>query len=113
MIQKGVLRSLLTTRQPVRKAAASNGHARFPAGFGTRAAAIGNLFVKPAESTPLAVSDRVLARMPQGRRLTVLQKQDNWVWTSTNENGVQIDGWVPAENVILFARATSRRERGD
>jgi len=54
VIQKGVLRSLLTTRQPVRKAAASNGHARFPAGFGTRAAAIGNLFVKPAESTPLA-----------------------------------------------------------
>ena len=54
VIQKGVLRSLLTTRQPLKKAAGSNGHARFPAGFGTRAAAIGNLFVKPAESTPLA-----------------------------------------------------------
>jgi TldD protein len=54
VIQKGVLKTFLTTRQPARKAAASNGHARFPAGFGTRAAAIGNLFVKPAESAPLA-----------------------------------------------------------
>jgi TldD protein len=54
LIQKGVLKSFLTTRQPAKKAAASNGHARFPGGFGTRAAALGNLFVKPAESTPLA-----------------------------------------------------------
>jgi TldD protein len=54
VIQKGVLKSFLATRQPIKNAAGSNGHARFPAGFGTRAAAIGNLFVKPAESTPLA-----------------------------------------------------------
>ena len=54
VIQKGVLKTFLSTRQPVKSAAGSNGHARFPAGFGTRAAAIGNLFVKPAESTPLA-----------------------------------------------------------
>ena len=53
VIQKGVLKNFLTTRQPVKKGIESNGHARFPAGFGTRAAAIGNLFVKPAESTPL------------------------------------------------------------
>jgi hypothetical protein len=44
----------LTTRQPVKKEIGSNGHARFPGGFGTRMAAIGNLFVKPAETTPLA-----------------------------------------------------------
>jgi len=54
VIQKGVLKNFLTTRQPVTKAAGSNGHARFPAGFGTRMAAVGNLFVKPSESTPLA-----------------------------------------------------------
>jgi TldD protein len=54
VIQKGVLKNFLTTRQPVKKELGSNGHARFPAGFGTRWAAIGNLFVKPAESTPLA-----------------------------------------------------------
>ena len=54
VIQKGVFKNFLTTRQPVKKAAGSNGHARFPGGFGTRAAAVGNLFVKPSETSPLA-----------------------------------------------------------
>ena len=54
VIQKGVFKNFLTTRQPVRKSPGSNGHARFPGGFGTRLAALGNLFVKPAENTPLA-----------------------------------------------------------
>ena len=54
VIQKGVLKNFLTTRQPVKKEVGSNGHARFPAGFGTRWAALSNLFVKPAESTPMA-----------------------------------------------------------
>jgi hypothetical protein len=54
VIQKGVLKTFLTTRQPAKNLPSSNGHARFPVGFGTRGAAIGNLFVKPAQSTPLA-----------------------------------------------------------
>ena len=54
VIQKGVLKNFLTTRQPGKKVPGSNGHARFPGGFGTRAAALSNLFVKPAETTPLA-----------------------------------------------------------
>ncbi len=54
VIEKGVLKTFLTTRQPTKNLPASNGHARFPVGFGTRGAAIGNLFVKPAQSTPLA-----------------------------------------------------------
>jgi TldD protein len=54
VIEKGVLKTFLTTRQPTKNLPASNGHARFPIGFGTRGAAIGNLFVKPAQSTPLA-----------------------------------------------------------
>lgn len=54
VIEKGVLKTFLTTRQPTKNLPTSNGHARFPAGFGTRGAAIGNLFVKPAQSTPLA-----------------------------------------------------------
>jgi len=54
LIEKGVLRSFLTTRQPVKNSPASNGHARLPAGFGTRMASIGNLFVKAAQTAPLA-----------------------------------------------------------
>jgi TldD protein len=54
LIEKGVLRSYLTTRQPVKNSPVSNGHARLPAGYGTRMAAIGNLFVKAGQTTPLA-----------------------------------------------------------
>jgi hypothetical protein len=54
LIEKGVLRSFLTTRQPLKNSPASNGHARLPGGFGTRMAAIGNLFVKATQTMPLA-----------------------------------------------------------
>jgi len=67
VIQKGVLKTFLTTRQPARKVSGSNGHARFPAGFGTRWAAIGNLFVKPAESTPLVDLKARLIQMCKDR----------------------------------------------
>jgi TldD protein len=52
LIEKGVLRRFLTTRQPLKNSPVSNGHARLPGGFGTRTAAIGNLFVKAGQSTP-------------------------------------------------------------
>ena len=54
LIEKGVLRGLLTTRQPSKNQPTSNGHARFPAGFGTTAAAIGNLLVKAGQTSPMA-----------------------------------------------------------
>jgi hypothetical protein len=54
LIEKGVLRSFLTTRQPIKNSPASNGHARLPGAYGTRMAAISNLFVKAAQPTPLA-----------------------------------------------------------
>ncbi|MCX6598785.1 MAG: metallopeptidase TldD-related protein [Acidobacteria bacterium] len=54
VIEKGVLKSILSTRQPARDAAASNGHARLPGSFGAKSAAISNLFVKCAEPVPAA-----------------------------------------------------------
>jgi len=68
----------------------------------------GDVVLVAVDGTPLAVSDTLLARIPQGRRLTVLQTQGDWVWTSTGENGRRVEGWVPAENVILFARTVPR-----
>jgi len=67
LIEKGVLKTFLTTRQPSKNLLASNGHARFPAGFGTRAAAIGNLFVRAAQSTPLADIKTRLIQMCKDR----------------------------------------------
>lgn len=53
-VEKGVLKSFLTTRQPVRNMTGSNGHARLQGGYGSRAAAISNLFVKAAQTKSAA-----------------------------------------------------------
>lgn len=62
LIQKGVLRSYLTTKQPTKNVPVSNGHARLGGSYGTRTAAFGNLFVKVSESEPVAA---LKARMIQ------------------------------------------------
>jgi len=54
VVEKGVLKSFLTTRQPIRGFPLSNGHARLPGNYGTSSAAIGNLFVKSSETTSLS-----------------------------------------------------------
>jgi TldD protein len=54
VVEKGVLKNILTTRQPVKGFSASNGHARLPGGYGARSAAISNLFIKATQSAPLA-----------------------------------------------------------
>ncbi len=54
IIEKGVLKNILTTRTPVRGFPESNGHARLPGNYGQRTAALGNLFVKASESKSMA-----------------------------------------------------------
>jgi TldD protein len=63
IVQKGVLRSFLTTRQPVRGFPSSNGHARLGGSYGARSAAIGNMFVKARETAPLAALRQRLISM--------------------------------------------------
>ena len=52
LVEKGVLKALLTTRQPVKGMTASNGRARLYANFGVKVARISNLFVRSAKSQP-------------------------------------------------------------
>jgi hypothetical protein len=54
VVEKGVLKSFLTTRQPIKSSAGSNGHARLAGNYGARNAAISNLFVKASQSESLA-----------------------------------------------------------
>ncbi len=54
VVEKGVLKNFLTTRQPVKGMSGSNGHARLPGGYGAKAAAITNLFIKANQSAPVA-----------------------------------------------------------
>jgi TldD protein len=67
VVEKGVLKSFLTTRQPVKSSAESNGHARLAGNYGSRGAAITNLFVKTSQSEPLSALKQKLIDMCKER----------------------------------------------
>ncbi|MFL6416494.1 MAG: metallopeptidase TldD-related protein [Bryobacteraceae bacterium] len=52
LVDKGVLKGFLLSRQPVRKFIGSNGHGRLPGRFGGEEAVIGNLFVEAQGGVP-------------------------------------------------------------
>jgi len=54
LVEKGVLKNFLLTRQPVRGFNGSNGHARLGGSYGANAPGFGNLFVNASETVPLA-----------------------------------------------------------
>jgi TldD protein len=55
LVEKGVLKTFLLTRTPALKGfESSNGHARMPGGYGSRAPGFGNLFIRASETTPSA-----------------------------------------------------------
>jgi hypothetical protein len=66
LVEKGILKSYLTTRQPVKGVSGSNGHARLPGSFGARTARPGNLFVEAGETVPDAqLKQRLLDMLKQ------------------------------------------------
>jgi len=54
LIEKGVLKGYLLTRQPVRGNEGSNGRARLPGPFGAATPGVSNLFVRSSETSPVA-----------------------------------------------------------
>ncbi len=54
VVEKGILKNFLMTRQPIRGFSSSNGHARLPGSYGAARAAITNLIVNSSQSSPLA-----------------------------------------------------------
>jgi predicted Zn-dependent protease len=54
LVEKGTMKTLLYTRQPVRGHEGSNGHGRMPGGFGHAAAVPTNLLVQCREGVPRA-----------------------------------------------------------
>ena len=54
LVEKGVLKSYLLTRQPVRGYETSNGRARLPGNFGASNAVISNLFISASDAVPPA-----------------------------------------------------------
>lgn len=54
LVEKGVLKNFLLTRQPMQVASGSNGRARLPGSFGANGAAMGNLFVRASQTVSAA-----------------------------------------------------------
>jgi TldD protein len=52
LVENGVLKAYLMSRQPMRTFTASNGHGRLPGPYGGEAAVIGNLFIQASQQTP-------------------------------------------------------------
>lgn len=67
LVEKGVLKNFLLTRQPVRGFDASNGRARLPGSFGAKAAGFGNLFIRAAETVPSADLKKKLVELCRQR----------------------------------------------
>jgi hypothetical protein len=67
LVEKGVLKSFLLTRQPMRGMSGSNGRARMPGSFGAQTAGFGNLFVSAAEAVPPLELKRQLLDMIRSR----------------------------------------------
>jgi hypothetical protein len=67
LVEKGVLKTFLLTRQPVAGFSGSNGRARLPGSFGANGAAIGNLFVRATETVPVPDLKKKLIEMCKQR----------------------------------------------
>lgn len=67
IVEKGVLKNFLLTRQPVRGWNGSNGRARLPGRFGHSTAAISNLFVRAAQTVPAAQLRKRMAEICETR----------------------------------------------
>ncbi len=67
LVEKGVLKTYLMSRLPVRGLEGSNGHGRLPGPFGASAATIGTMFVRANQTAPLADLKKRLMDMVQAR----------------------------------------------
>ena len=79
LVEKGVLKGFLLTRQPVRGFSASNGHARLPGPLGAATAGIGNLFISSSETMRAAELKKKLIELVVARGLAygvVVRKMD-------------------------------------
>jgi predicted Zn-dependent protease len=67
LVEKGVLKGFVTSRQPVKGFPGANGHARLSGSYGSRGAAITNLFITASQSSPLADLKKKLIDMCKER----------------------------------------------
>ncbi len=69
LVEKGTLKNFLLTRQPVTGFKESNARARLPGLFGASTAGISNLFVRAAQTVPVADLKKQLLELCKARNL--------------------------------------------
>lgn len=87
IVEKGTLKALLTSREPVKNLNASTGHGRLPGAFGTEQAVIGNLFVRAGQATPEAKMKTLLLEKVKaaGLKYGVVIRRIDFPWNATFE----------------------------
>jgi hypothetical protein len=112
VVEKGMLKSFLTTRQPVKGFASSNGHARLPGSYGARSAAVSNLFINASQTTPLADLKKKLIDMcrergkPYGmlvRKLDYPFSGSSGEWTTLAWSGTETGATAPTVSPPILA----------
>ncbi len=67
IVEKGYLKTMLLTRQPVKGFSSSNGRARLPGGAGASTATMSNLIIRASQSVPLAELKKQMIQLCQQR----------------------------------------------
>ena len=67
LVEKGVLKTYLMSRLPVRGLEGSNGHGRLPGAYGSSASTIGTMFIRANQTAPLSDLKKKLIEMVQAR----------------------------------------------
>ncbi|MBV9505762.1 MAG: hypothetical protein JO323_12235 [Acidobacteriia bacterium] len=67
LIEKGILKGYLLTRQPVRGHESSNGRARMPGSYGASTPGVTNLFVRSSDTTPVGEMKKKLLELIAAR----------------------------------------------
>lgn len=88
LVEKGILKGFVTTRQPVKGVAESNGHARLSGSYGARGAAITNMFVRAGEASPLADLKKKLIEMcnQRGKPYGMLVRKLDYPYSGTQSD---------------------------
>jgi len=92
LVEKGVLKGFLLTRQPVRGFEGSNGRARLPGAFGADVAEISNLFVSSSDAVPAAELKKKLMELIQTRDKPygILVRKMDFPSTAARDEAVRI-----------------------
>ena len=112
LVEKGLLKGYLLTRQPVRGFEGSNGRARMPGSFGAGAAGFSNLLVTSSETMPVSELKKKLLDMIAARSKPygiIVRKMDFPSSASVDEarrllSGAQSGGSRPVSIPILVYR---------